>query len=274
MLSFVVFKSFGQNAQVTNQASKTPVQVLLIGSSHWNNYEKPGSDVAQTNQLDILSTRYQKELAFIANKIAAFAPNKIFVERSLAYQPKLDSLYQLYRSSDWGSDKRNEIYQLGFRVAAKLNHEKVYGIDYTEASFPFDSLMIAAKEAKQFDLLGEFQQFIQEYEKSYNTLIQEQKSLMEIFQFLNDPEMRQIDLGWYTNGVTQVGVIDNLIGPFLASEWMRRNIYSYSLIQKYTEAEDDRIMVLMGASHIAVFENLIRYNPNWKIVELHEIMEN
>ncbi len=32
-------------------------------------------------------------------------------------------------------------------------------------------------------------------------------------------------------------------------------------------------MVLFGAGHIAVLDQLIRFNPNWKIVELVEVMK-
>lgn len=258
------------NAQVQDKK----VQVLLVGTSHWGNYQKKGLDVAQTSEVDILSDQYQKELAFIADKIAAFNPGKIFVERPLTYQPKLDSLYQLFRSNEnWGKDKRNEIYQLGFRVAAKLAHQKVYGIDYRDASFPFDSLMVAMSEAGQESLINEFMTVIKGVEDKYNLLVREKKSLMDIFRFLNGKEERRYDLGWYINGASKAGVIDNYIGSFLASEWIRRNIYSYGLIQKYLEKEDQRIMILMGASHMAVLENLIGYNTKWEIVELTDIVD-
>ena len=249
------------------------VEVLLIGSSHWNNYQRKGLDLVQTNEVDILSDKYQQELELISNKISEFAPSKIFVERTLQAQPRLDSLYKLYLTSNWGKDKRNEIFQLGFRVAAKLNHQKVFGIDFRNASFPFDSVVIAATEAKQFDLLNWFQQTIKNQESQYNRLVQEEKSLVEIFNYLNSPEQRRFDLGAYLNAINKAGNLDNTIGSFLASEWMKRNIYTYGLIQKYIDKEDKQIMILMGASHIAVLENLIRFNPKWKVVELSTIME-
>ena len=108
------------------EANKPKVEVLLIGASHWNNFKQKGSDIAQSNQIDILSVNYQSQLADIAQRIVEFNPSKVFVERTVKYQPKLDSLYNLYRTSNWGNDKRNEIYQLGVRVADDLNHKKVY----------------------------------------------------------------------------------------------------------------------------------------------------
>lgn len=252
--------------------SKT-LQVLLIGTSHWNNYQSKGLDIAQTNEIDILSNKYQNDLDEIVEKIKGFKPDKIFVERTLRYQPTLDSLFQLYTTTDWGKGRRNEIFQLGFKVAKELKHEKVYGIDFGHTKFPYDSLMKALEKAKQTELISSFNDDIKQYEKNYNKLVSEEKSLKDIMYFLNDDEQRKLDLSWYLNEANKGGRLDNTIGSFLASEWIKRNIYSYGLIQKYTKPKDKRIMILMGASHIAVLENLISFHPEWKTIELKELME-
>ena len=43
-------------------------------------------------------------------------------------------------------------------------------------------------------------------------------------------------------------------------------------IQKQTDATDNRIMVLAGASHITMFLDLLKHDANYKIVELKDIM--
>ncbi|GAA4273922.1 DUF5694 domain-containing protein [Aquimarina gracilis] len=270
------------NAQSTNEAENQinqenkksgKVQVLLIGTSHWDNYQKADLDVAQADEIDILSNQYQSELTEIIAKIVEFNPTKVFVERTIAYQPKLDSIYNLYKTSDWGKKSRNEIVQLGFKVAKKLDHNKVYGIDYRETSFPYDSLMKIMKVSKQENLISEFENDIKNFEKEYNELVYNKTPLKDILYYLNDKERRKFDLGWYLNKATQAGGVEDHVGAFLGSEWVKRNIYSYGIMQKYTDSDDERIMVLMGASHIAVFENLIAYNPGWEAVELKDIMK-
>ena len=260
--------------EITNSDVKQPkVQVLLMGSSHWAHYQQKGYDVAQTKEIDILSDQYQAELDEIVAKIAEFKPTKVFVERTVAYQPKLDSLYNLYKTSDWGKKKRNEIIQLGFKVAKRLGQNRVYGIDYGGTFFPYDSLITVMKSANQQSLIAEFEKDIKEYEKDYNTLVANKTPLRDIFYYLNNKSNRKSDLSWYISKATKAGDVDNHVGAFLASEWMRRNIYSYGILQKYTEPDDERIMVLMGSSHISVFENLIQYNPDWEAVELKDILE-
>lgn len=260
-----------QNKKKEKKSSK--IQVLLVGTSHWDNYKQADLDVAQADEIDILSDQYQRELDEIVTKIVEFKPTKVFVERTVTYQPKLDSIYNLYKTSDWGKKSRNEILQLGFKVAKRLDHNRVYGIDYRETSFPFDSLMKVMKAAKQEVLISEFEKDIMKYEKEYNTLVYNKTPLKDILYYLNDEEQRKSDFGWYINKATQAGEVDNQVGAFLGSEWVKRNIYSYSIMQKYITHEDQRIMVLMGASHIAVFENLIEYNPDWQVVELKDVVE-
>jgi len=267
----IMLMCFNGNAQ---EVKEQKVEALLIGVSHWANYGRKGLDVVQTNEPDILSEQYQKELKEIAAKIEKFNPDKIFVERVLDYQPKLDSLFQLYKTTDWGKNRRNEIYQLGFRLAKSLNHKKVYGIDFHDTEFPFDSVMKVIQKEKQFNVMNKLQGAFQLFANTYNKMVAEKKSLPEILEYLNSEEGRSANQEVYLTYMTKVGKLDNDIGAFLASEWIRRNIYMYSYILKYLEPEDDKIMILLGAGHIAAIKNMIDFNPEWRVVELNELMGN
>ena len=68
------------------------------------------------------------------------------------------------------------------------------------------------------------------------------------------------------------GQPDDFSGPQLSSEWFKRNLYMWSLIQKNTTESDERIMVLIGGSHAAIMELSINENDRWKVRELQEIM--
>jgi hypothetical protein len=258
-----------------NTVFKNPVpkvEVLLIGTSHWNNYKQKGSDVAQSEEIDILSETYQMQLKEITQKIRDFNPSKVFVERTVAYQPKLDSLYNLYRTSSWGEQERNEIYQLGFRVANALNHSKVYGIDFRDTSFNYSEAMEAMKAAGQEDLILKSQEDIQQFETTYNQIVEDNTPLRDILLHFNGEQERHLNLGWYYNIMNRGGELDDFSGSFLASEWIRRNLHTYALIQKYVTENDHRIMILMGAGHTAVLHELIGYNPEWQIIPLSKIL--
>ncbi len=263
-----------EKSDILQESNKDKLQVLLIGSSHWNNYQSEGLDVVQTNEVDILSKQYQNDLELIVSKIKAFNPDKIFVERTINYQPKLDSLYNLYKTTNWGDRRRNEIYQLGFRTAKMLGHQRVYGVDHRNTSFPYDSLIKTMKKAGQTKLITAFNEDIEQYEKTFNTFISEKKSLQEILYFLNDKQQRKSNFDWYLSGANKGGGINENVGSFLTAEWVKRNIYIYGSIQKYTEPKDQRIMVLMGAGHIAVLESLMSQSSSMQIIELKDLMND
>ncbi|MEO0470331.1 MAG: DUF5694 domain-containing protein [Bacteroidota bacterium] len=251
-------------------------EILLVGSFHFNN---PGADVAKTKSFDILNAGTQAELADMAAKIKAFQPTKIFVEWPYDEQEELDSLYHLYTAGTYFeregmSDfyRKNEIFQLAFRTAKEIGLKGVHAVDYNETDFPFDSVMTVMQQSGQTDLLQKVDQVIQTFTAGFDEKIESGASLKEMLYHLNQPGMRQMDVGFQIESMLLVGDTDNFIGPYLAAEWTKRNLYMWSLIKKMSR-EDEKVMVLLGASHVAVIQEFIQRNPDWRGVELQEILE-
>jgi hypothetical protein len=254
--------------------TKPKLEVLLIGTFHFKNFDpRLNLDITQTNDVDVLTTENQKELEEIKKKISQFNPTKIFVEFPYNEQNKLDSLYNTFSPTDYKTVKRDEIYQLAFRVGKNLNLKKIFSCDFRNYQFPYDKMMENINDAKQNDLIDLEEKSITEFETEYNAITKSRKSLLETLYFLNDNVNRKKDLSWYSNFATKAGTLKDTTGVFLASEWYRRNLFIHSFTQKQIDNSDKRIMILFGASHIATFKNFIELNPEWKIVELKEIME-
>jgi hypothetical protein len=265
----------GCESQTTfkNQKLDNTIEVLVIGTSHWNNYTNQGSDVAKPNEIDILDKKYQDELNQIVNEIANFKPTKIFIERTPNRQIEIDSLYRIYKSTNWGDNQRNEIYQLGFRTAKKLNHEKLYCVDNYDYVFPIDSVRTKAKEFGQSNVLLEFNKEIMGFETRYNKLVKEKASLVQVLKHWNSEKEKKANVGLYINVLNKVGSKENFVGSYLTSEWYKRNFNILSNIQRKIVPTDKKIMILMGAGHTSLFEDYIKYIPTWKIVSINEIIE-
>ena len=249
------------------------LEVLIVGTFHFANFNpKNNGDLVQKKIRDVLTHENQTELENIALKIAEFNPDKIFVEESYKRQEKLDSIFSSFPiSTDYKTTKRQETYQLAFRVAKKLNHKKVYAIDL-RTDFPYGSLLTEMKKAKQFELIKKDEFELKNLEKSANELFSSDKTLSEIIFYYNEDKYRKDDINWYLSLANQGGELTNFVGSHLTSEWYRRNLHMYSIIQKSIENKDKKIMILGGSSHIAMFKDFIDYNPEWKTVELKEIM--
>ena len=261
-----------QRNEKTHKSEDDKLEVLLLGTFHFANFNPENNgDVLNVNYRDILNEDDQNELEIISEKIKAYYPDKIFIEYPYNLQKRLDSTYSSFSTNDYSKEKRDETTQLAFRIAKKLNHKKLYAMDY-RTSFRYDSLIQQMEKAKQFDLIAKDSIELARLEKTENKLFASNKSLTEIFYYYNDYKGRKEDINWYVNLANQGGEEGNFVGAYLASEWYRRNLYMYSIIQKRVEKGDKRIMISAGSSHIAMFKDFIDYNPDWKTVELKEIM--
>ena len=238
-------------------------QILLFGSFH---FENPGLDVAKVNTFNVMSDKSQKELENITNKIKKFGPDKIFVEWNFKKQDKLDKFYAKNTDSLLKNDS-DEIVQIALRSAKKLGHKKLYGIDYNDTDFPYDSLVKEMKAANQFDLIKKNEETIKHNETDFNTKI----TKYSLTQLLLDVNTK--DISWYLETAIKGGKTDNFVGAFLVSEWYRRNLYMYALIEKLTESKDDKIMVLLGAGHTAIIREFVKHNSEYEIVELSALLK-
>ena len=252
-------------------------EILMIGTFHFAN---PGLDVAKTKSFDILKEESQQELDEIAEAIEQFSPSKIFVEWPYQHQTELDSLYELYIGGDYFDHpnlqdhrRKSEIAQLAFRAAKRLSMSKVHAIDYQNNDFPYDSMMAVIDKYQQSELRRKIDDTIEKYSSDFDEMVTSGSSLKDILYSINTDNARNEDIQFYTELATQAGGQDNFIGPHLASEWYRRNIYMWSLIQKTITEDDKRIMILSGASHVAILAQLLSSSLHWKTVELRDIMD-
>lgn len=248
------------------------IEALLVGSPHWSNYGKAGLDVVQTTEIDVLSERYQSELERITDKIREFNPDKIFLEYSTDQQTMVDSLFQQYLRDNYGEKVRSESVQLGFRSARKSGHQKVYCVDFRDVSFDFESVISAAQKAGQQNLMTGIMQEVEQLQASYNKIIQSKPSIKEVLRFLNSEENLNRNLGFYLNKINRAGSIEDYAGSYLVSEWYRRNLHIYANIQNRIEPGDQRIMVLMGAGHIAILKDFMEYDDQWDLIALSEVL--
>jgi hypothetical protein len=265
-----------QNSKSKPNENSNSKEALLIGTFHYNN---PGADVAKTKSFDILSEKSQLELTHISAKIKAYNPTKIFVEWAYNEQKELDSLYQLYINGTYFDNNnlsdfylKNEIFQLAFRAAKENNLKQLYAIDYS-TSFPFEDVMRDIEKNKQYELKSKIENGIAQATLDFDNKIESGISLTELTYFVNSEKMRKFSNKFHNNLMLLAGDTEDFSGPFLTSEWYKRNLYMWSLVQKHTEKSDDRIMILAGSSHVAMFELFIKENEKWKVRELKQVME-
>ncbi len=104
-------------------AGRTPV--LVLGTTHFDN---PGQDAINVEADDVRSPRRQAELELLLAKLAAFRPTLIAIEAPYR-DTKWPDRYAAWRRGERELG-RNEIEQIGFRLAARLDLPTVVPVDY------------------------------------------------------------------------------------------------------------------------------------------------
>ena len=160
------------------------------------------------------------------------------------------------------SDNLLEIFQFAFRVGKKSNLKFINGINIY-ADFPYDSLKKEMKIANQIELLKSMEEFPASLAS---------KSLTERLLDLNTAKSRKENRSWYIKYANRGGNADNFVGTYLTSEWYRRNLYMYSLVQKLTDTKDNMVVLLLGAGHISMIEQFIKDDDRFEVIELKDIL--
>lgn len=255
--------SAAATAQGPPGQSSPQAQVLILGTYHFAN---PGLDVVQTDVADVLAAAKQAEIEDVVESLARFRPTKIAVEVRAESAPRLDSLYAAYRAGRHAL-ARNEVQQLGFRLADRFMHSRLYGIDH-EADFPFDAVMAYAQEHEPG--------FVEWAQSALTAIAAEsnrrqlENTVAEILRLSNDP--REIAEGHAMYMVIGgVGAGDSYVGADLLARWYERNIRTFADLRTIAEP-GDRILVIFGSGHAAILRELVSSDPTLKLVEANDYL--
>ncbi|CAN5668253.1 hypothetical protein BH10BAC3_BH10BAC3_41000 [soil metagenome] len=244
--------------------------VFLIGSFHFQYYNKDEYKVDKSKQVDILSDEKQKELKALLDYISLFKPTKICIEAPSKWDAM--SKYRLYKSGKKELEK-DEIQQVVFRLMEKFNLDTVYNIDANsiadELTDNKDSLIIRP----YIDSIFKNYTFSPNpnYTKwlDYETGLSLSIPLFEYFKYLNSQKRFERDYGYYLQGDFKNGRYDG--ADALATYWYDRNLRIFRNIQRITTSPKDRILVLYGAGHISILDQLLKCSIEYNYIKFNEL---
>lgn len=119
-------------------ADTAKTQVMLVGTYHFSN---PGKDLNNVKAVDVLTAERQREIGKVVTALARFAPTQVAVEWP---ERVVKERYEKFRDGQL-PESRNEVVQLGFRLARERGLPTVHGLD-VEGDFPFDPVVAWARE--------------------------------------------------------------------------------------------------------------------------------
>lgn len=248
------------------QAEPAPVEVMVLSTYHLAN---PGRDLVNMKADDVLAPRRQRELERLAASLARFRPTKVAVE---AESEVADLTLPAYRA--WTPEKlktqRNEIGQIGYRLAARMGHWEVYGIDEQGGEgepdyFPFGEVVAYAKGSGEAAMLTALQAKVAAEVKALEAA-QATSTLPQLLMRVNgrDYDLRGQRDGYYR--LLAIGDAKRQPGAELNAYWYMRNA---KIMSKLAEAArpGDRIVVVYGAGHGYWLRHLVETTPGFRLVD-------
>ncbi|KAB7727255.1 hypothetical protein F5984_21740 [Rudanella paleaurantiibacter] len=267
-------------------SSRTPValaqeapsaQVMIVGFDHLNQLYN------NQPQSDVYSTKKQAELTKLNNCLMEYAPDMILVEVDPSEQSRIDSLYQLFSTDKLSlseiKEGRSETFQVGFVLAKRLKHKRVYCADHYEATA--QSLLA---EGENIEVFRQGLQQLQGLARPLKKQVQQDSvSVYDYITRLNQPDLISFTHRLFynlpaavvdgefsktaTNTVDVSKVDKRYIGAEYISLFYNRNLKIYSNALRYQrQYQGKRLLLMFGVTHVGVLQELYRVNPAYELV--------
>lgn len=248
---------------------KEKAQILVVGTFHFN---YPGLDVAKTtpeNQIDVLKEPKKSEVNKLIDYIKKFKPNKIAIEATDKWEASYK--FKKYKDGEY-RDQRDELFQIGMRIANEIKLDTLYSIDANSMSDDIEKLdsIYTKKLYKDFDFQNNdpYRQMTLKWYEGESEIIPK-TDLLDYFKHLNSRESHLYGYGAYLVGDFK---LDNERGAdILSFWWYNRNVRIFRKLQRITKNKDDRILVIIGNGHAAVLRHLIESSPEYDFVEFDSL---
>ena len=246
-------------------------QLLLLGTFHFTDAGLDG--YKPKHDVDILSEERQQELAEVLDRLAEFAPTHIAVEWNREDQERLDERYGKYLAGEFEITS-NEIYQLGFRLAKRLGHERLWAVDADGRRY--EPSVDRKKWAKKNDQGWLYNHdWHKRYEKLYEweDKRKTQVSLRDTLIYANSPERLAIGHGHYLVGGFKTSDGEEYPGAdHLSGWWYNRNLRIFANVSQSARKEDDRVLLIIGAGHVPILRHAAQSAPDVELVEVSDVL--
>lgn len=238
---------------------------MILGAYHMAN---PGLDAVNVAADDILSEKRQREIAEVIDRLAVYAPTKIALEATPEHAVELDSLYAAYRRGEH-TLSRDERQQLGFRLAARMGHAHIYGVD-TQIPMAMDEAMAAGERNGQSHLYQPLQAKFREIAARLQS-IDDNHTVREILLFHNGEELDSWN-GFYLL-MAQLGSTADPVGAKVIAAWYERNLRIFADVARLVDNDQERILVLIGSGHGKLLREFVTSSPNLALVRAQDYLE-
>lgn len=254
---------------------KHKAKAMVLGLFHFNN---PGLDSYKPRfPFDILEPKRQDELNQLLEKIKEYKPTKILLEvNRIKGDSIINERYINFLADDYNiSEKRNEIYQIGFKLAEKMNHSQLYCTDASANWFGVELDWDNYDGAAYLKAKGQYEKYSRyDYESFYELKdsLKTVQTLTEHLSMVNNPKNRLKDHQAYLTTILE-GAGDNYLGADNVGRWYRRNLRIFANAYDIASFDkEDRLLLIYGAGHVWQLRQFFKDSPDFEYVEPNDYL--
>jgi len=240
-------------------------EILVLGTYHMAN---PGRDIFNMKADDVLAPKRQAEIAELVEALKRFRPTRVAIERNVGdertakdYAEYLAGRHEL---------TRNEIEQVGFRLARELGHTAIYPVD-ADGEFPYPRLVKYAQatgRSKDLDAISDA--FGAEVKAQGEYLASH--TVLEALLYMNADDKVARALGLHQR-MAHLGENGDWAGADLLADWYRRNARIFTNVTRLVESPGERVLVIFGAGHLGLLRQAVSTDPTLRLRTLAELAQ-
>ncbi len=270
-----ILASAGEDKDVPGPLDGPRAKIMVLGMFHFHN---PGLDSYKPKyKVDILSQKRQKELEAVLAALERYAPTRIAIEVDRKHDTAINKKYAEYLARSLALGE-SEVYQVGFKLAKRLGHKKLYAVDAPRRHYlsneeyekknagtqkAYESFLAVNPGAAQWLFL------IEGYEKFYSLRDAHQAghTLGEHLLLINSASFQKASHGIYVMGWgishegLEYGNADSI------SSWYNRNLRIVENIQRITSSPDERILLIIGSGHVPIIYHALDTSPQYDVID-------
>jgi hypothetical protein len=236
------------------------VRVMLLGAYHFAN---PGHDDIKREIDDVLKPKRQAELKELTARLARWQPDIIAVEWPISFFDSTQVRYARYRAGTL-SPSRNEVVQIGFRLASHLGHSAVYPIDDDSSLGQNDSLRAVELRHPEFKHARDSMITILQARSDSQDVWMRKTTIVEHLRRINsDKALHDYNSFGMFGGYLAVGEGNNYGGAQFLADWYARNFDMAHNLTRIARPGVKRILVIVGAGHVPPLRNILDEAPQF-----------
>lgn len=244
-------------------AQAPPAQVMVLGTPHFDN---PGLDYSNPRMDDMLSPRRQAEIEAVVEALAAWAPTRIAIEAPPAQDSFWNARYAEYRAGRH-TLTRDEREQIGLRLAARLGHARVYGVDVHQDLDVGGVLAWAGAHGhgeRAARIGAGIQSIVAEMEA------EQRGSVAQMLKAANAPRADTLERLY----LHFVPIADDTAypGAQMVADWYGRNLKIFANVARVAQP-GERVLVIMGAGHGPLLRRYAEESPDVTLVQADPYLE-